>query len=324
MKKKIVVIGGGNGTAIVLQALKPHHEELAISAVISMSDSGGSSGKLREEFHTLPTGDIMRAVLSLSRYDYPILKKIFYENRFSEVGKLNVHNVGNLFLVLAQQYGGDFISGIRALSQAVESVGYVYPATLDITDLRAELTSGEIVRGEAKIDIPDYDRCKKIVRVWLEPAGRIYEAAKNVIISADYIIFGIGSLFTSVIPPLLADGAQEALQNSKAKFIYVLGGHYAIERETGPTKASEFLAILQQYLPGPIDIFILSRPENISASQQKYYEEKKWGLIEYDKENVVCPIVSAQDLQKEQGGTDHRKLGKVLMEIITPPILPLI
>src|SRR3989339_860667 len=116
-KKKVVVIGGGNGSAISIVALKQNLDLFDISAVISMSDSGDSSGRLREEFNTLPPGDIMRAVLALSKYDYPLLKQIFFRNRFSGAGKLDGHNLGNLALILGEKYDGDFMSAIRALEQ---------------------------------------------------------------------------------------------------------------------------------------------------------------------------------------------------------------
>ena len=121
MKKKIVVIGGGNGSSICLEGLKKYANKFDISAIISMSDSGGSSGKLRKEFNTLPPGDIMRAVLSLSKFDYKILRQIFYKPRFTNAGKLNTHNLGNLFLTLMSQYSGNFLYALEALSQSVGS-----------------------------------------------------------------------------------------------------------------------------------------------------------------------------------------------------------
>src|SRR3989338_10367595 len=177
-KKRVVAIGGGNGSAIALEALKQHRDIFDISAVISMSDSGGSSGRLRQEFNTLPPGDILRAILSLSLSDYPVLRKIFYSNRFSGAGKLAEHNLGNLFLTLAGKYAGDFMSAVRALEQSVEAVGHVYPATLDQTDLCVELENGQIIKTEAAIDMPNYDRSLKIKKAWLEPAWQIYSEAR--------------------------------------------------------------------------------------------------------------------------------------------------
>src|SRR3990167_11517090 len=148
MKKKIVVIGGGNGSAVCLEGLKNYTNIFDISAVISISDSGGSSGKLRKEFNTLPPGDIMRAVLSLSKYDYQTLRRIFYQPRFQGLDKLDGHNLGNLFLTLAGQYSGSFLRALEALSQSVEAQGRVYPVTLESSHLAAELQNGDIIRTE--------------------------------------------------------------------------------------------------------------------------------------------------------------------------------
>ncbi len=119
IKKRILVIGGGNGSAISLVALKQNLKIFDLSAVISMSDSGGSSGRLRRQFKTLPPGDIMRAVLALSKYDYASLRKIFYQPRFSGTGKLDSHNLGNLFLTLTAQYCGDFL---KALEEKINGI----------------------------------------------------------------------------------------------------------------------------------------------------------------------------------------------------------
>src|SRR3989339_2031331 len=157
-KKNVVVIGGGNGSAVCLEGLKTYTNIFDISAVISMSDSGGSSGKLRKEFNTLPPGDIMRAVLSLSKYDYQSLRKIFYQPRFSGLGKLDTHNLGNLFLTLTIQFTGNFIHAIEAMSHSVEAKGRVYPVSLENINLVAELENGKVIKTEAFIDNPVYNR----------------------------------------------------------------------------------------------------------------------------------------------------------------------
>ena len=213
-KLKVVVIGGGNGSSITTQALKQNIKLFDFSTVVTMSDSGGSSGRLREEFKTLPPGDILRAVLAMSVYDYEILRKIFNKTRFNSVGKLDGHNLGNLFLVLAEQYGGEYIQVIRALEQAVEAVGRVYPVSLDKTDLVVELDNGKIVKKEGTIDRPDYNKNLKIKRAWLEPEAKIYEEAGRVIKKADYIIIGPGSLYCSIVATLLPVGIKKAIEKS--------------------------------------------------------------------------------------------------------------
>lgn len=314
-KKKVVVIGGGNGSAIATVALKLHLDLFDISTVVSMSDSGGSSGRLRAEFKTLPPGDIMRAVLAMSKYDYPLLKKIFYGNRFSGVGKLDKHNLGNLFIILSQQYGGDFVSAVRALEQSVEAVGKVYPVTLDKTDLCAELTNGKILKTEAVIDEPNYNRSWKIKKVWLSPQGKIYSESKKVIEHADYIILAPGSLYTSVIATLLPKGVKEAIGRSKAKLVYTSGDAYQLLGETGPEKLSEFVFQLEKYLPRPLDLVIYNN-HKLTPKQKKIYHNKKWGIFSADFSNLSARRVAQSDYSRDEGGLCSIRLGKLFKKYL--------
>lgn len=314
-KKKIVVVGGGNGSAISIRALKQYADIFDISAVISMSDSGGSSGRLREEFKTLPPGDILRAVLAMSKYDYKILKQIFYINRFAGVGKLDNHNLGNLFIILSEKYGGDFIQAIRALEQSVEAIGHVFPATLNKTDLIAELSNGKIVRQEAKIDRPNYDKNLKIKKVWLEPDGKIDSNAKQAIDRADAIILGPGSLYCSIVAALLPVGIKEAIAGSKAKLIYIAGNAYETNGETGPEKLSDFVVELQKYLPRRIDAVVFNDIK-LSKKQRQLYKERKWAQIEKDSKNLSGYKLIGADFMDKEGLLDSEKLGIILKKII--------
>jgi len=315
LKKSIVVIGGGNGSAITLNAIKPFVNKFNINAVVSVSDSGGSSGKLRKEFEVLPPGDILRAILALSPYDYPTLKKIFHRNRFTATGKLQKHNLGNMFLVWAEQYSGDYLKALRSLEDAVEAVGHVYPATTDQTNLVAELSNGKKIFGETKIDLPNYDRKLKIKKVWLEPGGKIFKLSKQTIEKADYILMGPGSLYTSVVAALLPEGIKEALTKSKAKLIYVMGNAFEKEGETGPTKMSEFVHELQSYLPRKIDAIIYNN-HVLTSESKKNYQKRNWQLFAVDLENLKDYKVIAGDYERTGGGLCPDRLGKVLSKII--------
>ncbi len=311
----IVVVGGGNGSAISLNAVKKMNLDLNISAVISMSDSTGSTGRLRQEFNTLPPGDVMRAVLAMSIYQYPLLKKIFYKNRFENVGKLDKHNLGNLFLVLGEQYGGDYIKAVRALEQTVEAVGHVYPTTLQVNDLVGELENGQIVRTEGELDQPKYDKNLRIKKVWLEPEVQIFDEAKKVLEKADYILFGPGSLYTSVIAATLSKGFKEAICKSKAKLIYVAGNARHINGETGPKVLSEFVNELENYLPRKIDVVIYNNHEQTSQ-ELEFYKQHGWEIIFCDVENCDCEVLQA-DFERSGGGLCDEKLGKLLEKILT-------
>lgn len=306
-------MGGGNGSAITLQALKKFIPEIELSGVISMSDSGGSSGRLRREFDTLPAGDVMRAILSLSIYDYKLLKNIFYEKRFINSGKLDKHNLGNLFLVLTEKYNGNWVDSISSLEQAVSAKGKIFPVTLDKTDLCVELSDGSIIKTEEMIDRPDYDRNKKIKKAWLEPEGKIYSGAKKAIEEADYIFLGPGSFYCSIIAALLSKGVFDAINKSKAKLIYIAGGAYELNGETGPVNLSDFILELEEYLPRSLD--------RIVYNDFKWYEEKQeknkdWGEIIADFENIDMKKLLKSDFQKEIVELDIDKLSLILKDII--------
>lgn len=308
--KKIVVISGGNGSAITINALKSF-SDIELSAVIPMSDSGGSSGQLRKKFNTLPVGDIMRATLAMSPYDYRMLKNIFYRARFQNAGKLDDHNLGNLFLVLAEQYAGDFLQAIDALHQAVQAIGRVHPVTLEPSDLCAELSNGDIVIGEHELDRPTYDRSLRIKRVWLQPTPMVHAVAKEAILSADFIFFGPGSFYCSMVAPLLVEGVKDAIRESKAKLIYIAGNAYEKHGETGAIRLSERIFELETYLPRPLDATVYSN-HTLDQEEEKLYQEKNWGLIGYDAEACEGKRVIAEDYERRGGGVDSDKLGKLL------------
>lgn len=313
--KNVVVIGGGNGSAICLEALKKYADDLSISAIVSMSDSGGSSGKLRKELNTLPPGDVLRAILSLSIYDYQSLKKIFYKPRFKNAGRLNSHNLGNLFLTLSGQFSGNFIYALDALSQSVEAQGKVYPVTLENADLVAELDNGKIIRTEEFIDTPRYNRGWKIKRVWLEPNCRAYPQAVQAITKADTIVIGSGSLYTSLVATLLPVGIKEGIRKSKAKIIFLAGSAYRINGETGPEKLSEMIAQLEKYLPRKVDMVIYNS-HKLNAKQKKIYQENSWGVFSFDKENLKNRKVVSVGFERNEGGLDPKKLSPILKKYI--------
>lgn len=316
--KNIVVFGGGNGCSVVLEALK-NFDDVNLSAVISVSDSGGSSGVLRSNLNTLPPGDILRAVLSLSVYDYQILKNIFYKNRFDSLEKLSFgknvsHNLGNVFLTLAAQYENNWIAAIRALETAVEARGAVYPVTISPTELVAELSDGSVLRGEGVIDRPVYDRALRIKRAWLEPQTPAFSEAVTVISKADYIIISPGSLYTSLVPVLAPAGISDAIKNAKAKLIYVTALSCEKEGETGPECLSEFVSELERYLPCAIDTVVYNSFVP-SADDMKKYTDKKWLVFDKDVENIKNKDVWGFDYENPGEGYDAKKLSKVLEEL---------
>lgn len=314
-KQKIVVIGGGNGGAVSVVALKQNAELFNISAVVGMTDSGGSSGKLRTEYGMLPPGDIMRVILAMSRFDYPTLKNIFYSQRFSGLGELDTHNLGNLFLLFAWQKTGDFIKAVKALEQSAGAIGHVYPNILEQAHLVAELSNGHIIKTEASIDKPAYDRSLKIKKVWLEPEVEVYSEATKAIALADYIILGPGSLHTSIIAAILPRGIKRAIaENKEVKLIYVIGNACHTDGETGPKDVAGIVKILESYLPRPLDLIIYNESK-LTAQQKEKYTRKGWTLLR-DNGNLLGKRILRANYELSEGGVCPIKLGEVLKKIL--------
>lgn len=312
MKKNIVAIGGGNGTAVSVQACKTFLDQITLSAVVSMSDSGGANGKLREETGFLPASDLMRTTLALSEHDPWMLKKIFYKNRVNNVSpELDGYYIGILWYSLLQEKGMSFMQAQESMEQIVGAVGHAYPATLDVADFCVSLANGETMKTEGAIDRPA-DRGSRITKAWLEPKATIFDGAKKTIEDADVILFGPGSLYCSIIAALLADGTKEAIATSKAKLMYVVGNAYENVGEAGPETLSDFITELEEYLPRPLDGIIYNNHE-LTEQEQSRYEEKGWSLIENDTDDARVHI---GDYERTGGGLDPEKLGALLKDTI--------
>ncbi|MDK2867237.1 MAG: hypothetical protein PWP51_2 [Clostridiales bacterium] len=214
---KIVAIGGGTGLSILLRGLKEVSQE--ITAVVTVADDGGGSGVLREDLGMLPPGDIRNCILALANTE-PILQDLL-QYRFSE-GRLKGQNFGNLMIAAMQGISDGFEDAIRKISDIFAITGKVLPVSVVPMVLYAQLTDGIHVKGESNIPLEVVKRGAGIKKIWVEPhdvesGDEIIEA----ILSADVVVLGPGSLFTSVIPNLLVDNLMTALNTTRAKRVYV-------------------------------------------------------------------------------------------------------
>ena len=240
MTLKLACIGGGSGLSALLSGVKRYADlEIgkdniidldSLAAVVTVSDDGGSSGRLVEEFDMLPPGDIRRLLFTLSDADE--LAGLF-EYRFSSNGELGGHTVGNILLTALTELKGNFPMAIQAASRLLAVRGRIIPVTLDYTVLCAELVDGEIIRGESTI--PIRENREPIKRVFFEPREngkthqstdvsyecKAHKGATDALLNADVIIIGPGSLYTSIMPNLVIKGIVEAIQQSPAMKIYV-------------------------------------------------------------------------------------------------------
>lgn len=244
--KKIVVIGGGSGTYQVLSGLKKYPVE--ISAVISMSDSGGSTGRLRKELGILPPGDVRRAILALS--DLPFAQKTLeevFDFRFGGNGSLSGHSLGNILLAALTQITGSMDRAIDEATRILNASGKVFPVTLDKSNLVAVLEDGTRVFGETNIDMRNFKVGVPIKKVFLSPKANVFKDAAKSIREADLIVLGPGDLYTSLIATLLVNGVSDAVRNSKGKLMYIV--NLVTKRgETDGFKASNFIDVVEKYL----------------------------------------------------------------------------
>lgn len=303
---KIVAIGGGTGLSMLLKGIKKYTNN--ITAVVTVGDDGGSSGRLREELGILPPGDIRNCIAALAD-DEDLITKLF-QYRFKNGEGLEGHSFGNLFLTALCAITGNMVKAVKESANVLNIRGVVLPTTLDDMKLAAEYEDGTIVKGESNIP----EAHKNIKRLFTDPANcNALPEAIDAIIDADLIILGPGSLYTSVIPNLLVSGIVEAIEKSKAKKIYVCN----IMTQPGETDnysvASHVNALLNHANGRKIIDAVLvnnSLPDNISEG----YAKAGSIPVRLDMENLTptgVTLVSQKLIQENKEGLVRHSSNRV-------------
>jgi uncharacterized cofD-like protein len=270
--QKLVAIGGGTGLSTLLAGLKQlvgkADEEMwidSLSGIVTVSDDGGSSGRLRHELQMLPPGDIRNCMIALSE-DANLISRLF-RHRFRGDGELGGHSFGNLFLAAMTEITGDFTEAIRLSSEVIASKGHIYPATLSDVRLVAELEDGSIVRGETHISASKVP----IRRLHLEPEQCLpLPQALKAIRVADIITVGPGSLYTSILPNLLVAQVARVIGESSATKIFV-SNLMTQPGETDGYSAREHLETVRKYAPEIHFDFVVVNNRRISDEQAERY-----------------------------------------------------
>lgn len=271
-----VTIGGGNGLSTLLSGLKRFvnaggTEPIWIedlSAIVAVTDDGGSSGRLRDELQMLPPGDIRNCMVALSE-DSQTLSKLF-KHRFRGDGDLGGHVFGNIFLAALTEITGDFAEAVKLSSEIIASKGHIYPATVADVRLAAELSDGKIVRGETKIGHVG----SMIRRLFLEPADcQPLPNALAAIRDADVITVGPGSLFTSLLPPILVNGVADAIGETNAVKIFICN-LMTQPGETDGFTARHHIELCRQYAPQIEFDYVVVNDHPISEAQMAMYSDE--------------------------------------------------
>ena len=239
MKKKVVILGGGNGLSTLLRGIK--NFPVDITAIVTVSDDGTSTGRLREEFNIPAVGDIRRVLVSLSETE-PLVEELF-NYRFKTTSELNGHTVGNLLLTAITNIAGNMSDGIESLGKILNLKGKVLPLTEDNCTLMAEMSDGKIIEGEHNIT----ETLGKIKKVFYKEKTVITPETMKAIKEADLIVLSMGSLYTSILPNLIEKEMINQIDASSAKIMYVCN----IMTQPGETdgyKVSDHINTINEYL----------------------------------------------------------------------------
>jgi len=320
-KIKITTIGGGSGQYALLSGLRDLNA-IEIHAVVSMVDSGGSTGRLRDELGILPPGDVLKCLLALSP-QREIARALFLK-RFSKDKRLKGHNSGNMLLTMLSRYTGSFPTGIQALGEILDVRGKILPVTTDRATLVAELTDGTRIFGENAIDMPRGGQLSKIKDVYLVPhhTGCItaYPPVIEAINDADYIIIGPGDLFTSILSNIVVPGVKDAIKRTKATIVYVVN----IMTKYGEThnySSVDFVEKLEEGIGREVQIIIANRTKPDDAILEGYHKQTSEFVDFVDDpklwQNRKYYLTDLLDTSGSIVRHDSQKLARLIQEIIS-------
>lgn len=309
--KRVCVIGGGTGSYTVLTGLKNY--DLDISAIVAMSDDGGSSGKLRDEFGILPPGDVRKCITALSESS-DIMRNLF-QYRF-EKGSVQGHAMGNLLITALREITGSDYSAIKAACRIFSVNGSVIPVTLDTVKLCAELEDGQIIYGESNIDFPQHDGSLKIRRLFFDNKAEANQDAISALANADLIVIGPGDLYGSIISNFLVEGICNAIINSKAKKVYVCNVMTKYGETLGFNTADFYNTIVSYLGRDCIDYFIINNARINNDLLQNYLLESSEPVsiepIEINAKSIECDIASQTSIVRH----DPKKLAAVIVSLL--------
>jgi uncharacterized cofD-like protein len=322
---KITVIGGGTGTFGVLSGLK--QQGLDLTAIVTVADSGGSTGRLRDQFGFLPVGDLRQSLAALARENDQSWIRELLLYRFTAGGGLEGHNLGNLILTALQDLTGSTPKALEVAGEVFRLEGKILPVTEQVVDLVVEYADGTFLIGEHNLN-PENAGGKRIKRIRLSPKAKIYEKAYESIVSSDALIIGPGDLYASILPNFAVVGAKKAVKSSKAKIIYIVNlmTRYT---QTHNYTASDHVEGLKKYIGRYPDVVIVNNGQ-ITYELLKKYEDERGYQVENDIINAPYKVISenlwsvvktkpnkADAIKRSLVVHDSVKLTKILLDLVS-------
>jgi uncharacterized cofD-like protein len=332
MQKKVVVMGGGTGTFPVVAALRMLvRREVDLSTIIAVSDSGGSTGRIRDEFGFPPVGDLRQALAALaeSEGEQWIRKILLY--RFEKGTGLKGHNLGNLILTALQDMTGSTTEALEIAEKVFRLEGQVIPVTQDNVNLQVEYEDGSVIVGEHMLD-QDIKVPKKIRQIKLVPPTRMNPVAATAIENAQMIVIGPGDYYASVMSTLTAEGTKKAFFKSKGKIVYVVNLMTRLTQTHGMS-AYDHVAGIEKAIGKRVHKIVFNNEAIPQTILDVYAHENEFPVIDdlgKDSRVIRTPLLSAEVFKKSQNDTTHRsllrhdkqKLSRVLDKLLSPQFLP--
>jgi uncharacterized cofD-like protein len=316
-KLKIGCFGGGTGLPSLLGGLK-RNPWLSVNAIVTMFDTGGSSGQLRDELGVLPPGDVLRCALALARNEGEARRVLLSRLPTLEHKRLGGHTGGNLLLSMMQQYSGDFIAAVGGLRALLGCQGYVWPVTIEQAMLCAEYADGTIHCGEVEVDL-GHARGHEVRDIWLEPDAHILPSVAEAIASFDAITIGPGSFFTSLMPTLLVDGVRDAVAQMTGPIVLV-GNLLTEGRGMKDFSASDAARWVHRTIGRKVDVVLFNTSHPADDVLRRYEAEDKRPLelgVVPDGTEVVQGEFWCSDIARH----DRRRLSYALWSVLSRRLL---
>lgn len=302
---RVGCFGGGTGLPSLLGGLRAV-PWLDLNAVVTMFDSGGSSGQLRDELGVLPPGDILKCALALARNEREARRLLLSRLPSLEHERLRGHTGGNLLLSMMAQYSGDFAAAIDGLQSLLGCVGRVWPISVERATVCAEYNGGAVMRGEVEVDAHQV-LGGNVSRVWLEPEVEIHPDVATAIASFDAAVIGPGSFYTSLMPILLVKGAREALGQMRGPIVFVANLLSEGRGMEGMT-ASDAARLIEECIGRPVDVIVFNTGWPKDEALARYAAERKTPLaLGTVPDN--CDVVSGNFWRGDIARHDRRRLG---------------
>jgi uncharacterized cofD-like protein len=310
--------GGGTGMPSLLGGLKSN-PWLRLNAIVTMFDSGGSSGQLRDELGVLPPGDVLKCALALARNEGEARRVLLSRlPTLEHHERLAGHTGGNLLLSMMEQYSGDFLAAVDGLRALLGCKGRVWPVSVEPASVCAEYGDGTQTRGEVEVDAGQ-SRGHEVRRIWLEPQASIHPAVAEAIAGFEAVIIGPGSFFTSLMPPLLVRGVPEALSRMKGPVIFIAN----LLTEGGGMSnftAADAVRWVSEAIHRPVDVVIANTGRPSPQGLAKYAAEHKQPLALGDLD-PSCEPVLGDFWCREIARHDRRRLSFAVWSVLAERLL---